>query len=96
MSDPLFEWSERNALARKIQIAETGVAMWAGVVYGTVAEHQSDRIVLSSGTQIFFGDGVDCDFPVRTYLKVVYVEMDGKLSARGISLSDSFHSLEAP
>jgi len=69
--------------------------MWAGVVYGTVAEHHSDHIVLSSGAQIFLGDGVHCNFPVRTYLKVVYVEIDEKQLARGIWLSDSFHSLEA-
>ncbi len=70
--------------------------MWAGVVYGTFAERHREHIVLSSGAQIFLVDGVSCDFPVGTYLKVVYVEIDGKKLARGIWQSDSFHSLEAP
>jgi hypothetical protein len=70
--------------------------MWAGVTYGTCGERHDDHIVRSSsGAQIFLGDGVQCDFPVGTYLKVVYVEIDGKKVARGIWLSASFHSLEA-
>lgn len=69
--------------------------MWAGVVYGTVAEHHNDHIVLSNGAQIFLGDGVQCEFPVGTYLKVVYVGLDAKKLARGMWLSDSFHSLKA-
>ena len=51
--------------------------MWAGVVYGTFAEDHREHIVFRGGVQIFLDDGVQCDFPVGTYLKVVYVEING-------------------
>jgi hypothetical protein len=71
--------------------------MWAGVVYGTLLERHADHIQLSGGTQIFLlEDAVRCDFPVGTYLKVTYTEIDGRKVARGISQSDSFHALNAP
>ena len=57
--------------------------MWAGVTDGTCGERHDDHIVRSNGVQIFLGDGVQCDFPVGTYLKVVYVE-DWKWTAHVI------------
>jgi hypothetical protein len=69
--------------------------MWAGVVYGTLREHQRTHILLGGGAQIFLDDAVPCDFPVGTFLKVTYTEVNGKKVARGISQADSFHALDA-
>jgi hypothetical protein len=70
--------------------------MWAGIVYGTLLERYDNQILLSGGAQIFLrDDAVQCDFPVGTYLKVTYAEINGRKFARGISQSDSFHALDA-
>ncbi len=70
--------------------------MWAGIVYGTLLEHYGNHILLSGGAQVFLDDAVRCDFPVDTYPKVTYTEINGRKVARGISQSDSFHALNAP
>ncbi len=69
--------------------------MWAGIVYGTLLEHHGTHILLSGGAQIFLDGSVQCDFPVDTYLKVTYTEIDRRKFARDISPSDSFHALDA-
>ena len=69
--------------------------MWAGIIYGALLERHSTHILLSGGAQISLDDAVQCDFPVETYLKVTYTEINGKKVARGISQSDSFHALDA-
>ena len=51
--------------------------MWAGVVYDTLLERHVEYIALSGGAQIFLTVGVQCDFPVGTYLKVTYTEILG-------------------
>ena len=66
--------------------------MWAGVVYDTLLERYFEYITLSGGTQIFLTVGVQCDFPVGTYLKVTYTETNGKKLALGIWQADSFHT----
>ena len=70
--------------------------MWAGVIYGTLLEHHGNHILLSGGAQVVLGDPVQCDFPVGTYLKVTYTEINGSKFASGIAESDSFHALDAP
>ena len=70
--------------------------MWAGIVYGTLLERHGNHILLSGGAQICLDDAVQCDFPVGTYLKVTYAEINGRKFARDISQSDSFHALDAP
>jgi len=71
--------------------------MWAGVVYGALLERHPDHLLLSGGARIFLlDDAVRCDYRVGTYLKVTYVELEGRKLARGISQSDSFHALNAP
>jgi len=70
--------------------------MWAGIVYGTLLERHGNYILLSGGAQIYLDDTVQCDFPVGTYLKVTYAEINGREVVRGISQSDSFHALNAP
>jgi hypothetical protein len=70
--------------------------MWAGIVYGTLLERNGNHILLSDGAQICLDDAVQCDFPVGTYLKVTYAEINGRKFARDISQSDSFHALDAP
>ncbi len=70
--------------------------MWAGIVYGTLLERHGNQILLSGGAQICLDDAVQCDFPVGTYLKVTYAEINGRKFARDISQSDSFHALDAP
>ncbi len=47
------------------------------------------------GAQICLDEAVQYDFPVGTYLKVMYTEVNGRKFARGISQSDSFHALDA-
>jgi hypothetical protein len=69
--------------------------MWAGIVYGTLLEHHGNYILLSGGARVFLDDAVQCDFPLDTYLKVTYTEINGRKIARGISQSDSFHALDA-
>jgi hypothetical protein len=68
--------------------------MWAGVVYDTLLERHVEYIALSGSAQIFLTVGVQCDFPVGTYLKVTYTEIRGRKLARGIWQADSFHSQE--
>jgi hypothetical protein len=70
--------------------------MWAGIVYGSLVERHADHIVLSGGARVFLEETVRCDFHLGTYLKVTYVEVDGRKVARGISPSDSFRALNAP
>jgi hypothetical protein len=78
-----------------VEAALKGASMWTGVVYDTLLEHHGNHILLSSGAQVFLDDAVLCDFPVDTYLKVTYTEINGRKVARGISPSDSFHTLDA-
>jgi hypothetical protein len=66
--------------------------VWAGVLYDTLLERDFDYIALSGGAQIFLPAGMKCEFPLGTYLKVTYTEIDGKKFARGIWQADSFHS----
>jgi hypothetical protein len=68
--------------------------VWAGIVYGTLLEHHGNHILRSGGAQVFLGGAVPCDFPIDTYLKVTYIEIDGRKVTRGISQSDSFRALD--
>ncbi len=70
--------------------------MWAGIIYGTLLERHANHILLSGGAQLYLDDTVQCDFPVGTYLKVTYAEINGRKFVRGISQSDSFHALGTP
>jgi hypothetical protein len=71
-----------------------GTNMCAGIVYDTLLEHHGNHILLSGGAQVFLDGAVPCDFPVDTYLKVAYTEINGRKVARGISPSDSFRALD--
>ena len=66
--------------------------MWSGVIYDTLLERHVEYIMLNGGAQIFLRAQVQCDFPVGTYLRITYTEIDGRKLARSISHADSFHS----
>ena len=68
--------------------------MWTGIVYGALLEHHGDHILLSGGAEVFLDGAVPCDFPLDTYLKVTYTEINGRKVARGILKSDSFRALD--
>lgn len=54
-----------------------------------------NHILLSGGALVVLGDAVQCNFPVGTYLKVTYTELNGSKFASSIAESDSFHALDA-
>jgi|SRR4030095_656582 hypothetical protein len=86
-------WIERQGLGPEQRLK--GISMWAGIVYGALLERHGTHILLNGGAQISLDDAAQCDFPVGTYLKVTYEEINGRKFARSISQSDSFHALDA-
>jgi hypothetical protein len=68
--------------------------VWTEIVYGALLEHHGDHILLSGGAEVFLDGAVPCDFPLDTYLKVTYTEINGRKVARGILQSDSFRALD--
>lgn len=84
--------SRDTGVLRSRAALPTGFSMWSGVIYDTLLERHVESITLSAGAQIFLGADVQCDFPLGTYLRVTYTEIDGRKLARSISYADSYHS----
>jgi hypothetical protein len=49
-----------------------------GVTYGKMTESHSDRIVVDGGGVFYLYEGTICTYPTGTWLKVVYMNRDGR------------------